>query len=251
MEVYGQKGVANWRFGIDDSGDTILAYYNNSGQKLYDLGPNGISSVNNFYESWGEDRTLSVLTKNYNISHGTNGTLNTIVFSSAAFYRNIFSGGHTVTPIYIYGARKTDTGSSVTYYGKDEDPDVEYAANSYVAQAADKKEFWDKDDLSGCTTAAAVNQNIIRAFIAVRMSEDSLTPINFNGMQSTTITQILEQIRAQYYTPYESYYATLLQTAGIPFVFPTVDTVSRYPLYMRTIVDANNNTFTLLSNYKW
>ena len=251
MEVYGQKGVANWRFGIDGSGNTILAYYNNSGQKLYDLGPNGISSINNFYESWGEDRTKSVLTKDYNISYGTSGTLNNLVFGSAVFYRNIFSGGHTVTPTYVYGARKTDTGSSVTYYGKDEDPNVTYAANSSVAQAADKKEFWDKEDLSGCTTAAAVNQNIIRAFIAVRVSEDSLTPINFNGMPSSEINRVLTQVKAQYYTPYESYYATLLQTAGIPFVFPTVDTVSQYPLYMRTIVDANNNTFTLLSNNKW
>jgi hypothetical protein len=251
MEVYGQKGVANWRFGIDGSGNTILAYYNNSGQKLYDLGPNGISSINNFYESWGEDRTQSVLTKDYNISYGTSGTLNTMVFGSAVFYRNIFSGGHTMTPKYIYGARKTDTGSSVTYYGKDEDPDVTYAANSAVAQAADKKDFWNKEDLKGCTTPAAVSDKMIKTFIAVRVSEEPLQPINFNGMPSSEINRVLAQVKAQYYTPYESYYATLLQTAGIPFVFPTVDTVSQYPLYMRTIVDANNNTFTLLSNNKW
>lgn len=251
MEVYGKKGVANWRFGIDGSGNTVLAYYNNSGQKLYDLGPNGISSINNFYESWGEDRTKSVLTKDYNISYGTSGTLNNLVFGSAVFYRNIFSGGHNITPTYIYGARKTDTGSSVTYYGKDEDPDVTYAANSSVAREADKKEFWNKEDLSGCATTAAVDEKKIKTFIAVRVSEEPLQPINFNGMPSSEINRVLTQVKTQYYTPNESYYATLLQTAGIPFVFPTVDTVSQYPLYMRTIVDANNNTFTLLSNNKW
>lgn len=105
--------------------------------------------------------------------------------------------------------------------------------------------------MNGCTTAAAVSEKMIKTFIAVRVSEEPLQPINFNGMPSSEINRVLTQVKAQYYTPYESYYATLLQTAGIPFVFPTVDTVSQYPLYMRTIVDANNNTFTLLSNNKW
>jgi hypothetical protein len=249
MEVYGQKGVANWRFGIDGSGNTILAYYNNSGQKLYDLGPNGISSINNFYESWGEDNKCYFPSDLFK-SSPVDGVLST-VFSSSVIYRNIFSDGHKTTPTYLYGARKTGTGTSTIYYGKDTDATVEYAANQTVARAADNVMFWDKNDLKNCTTAEQVANCRIHAYTGILVSEEPLQPINFNGMSSSDINHVLTQVKAQYYTPNESYYETLPQKTGIPFVFPTVNTVSQYPLYMRTLRDSNGKTFTILSNSKF
>lgn len=40
MQVFGTKGVANFRFGVTDDGEAILSYYDNNGEWKYDLGPN-------------------------------------------------------------------------------------------------------------------------------------------------------------------------------------------------------------------
>lgn len=43
MDVYGQGGQRNIQFGVDANGYAVLKYFNNNGQMLYDLGPNGMN----------------------------------------------------------------------------------------------------------------------------------------------------------------------------------------------------------------
>lgn len=45
FSVYGLAGMRNWQFGLDDQKRATLSYYDDYGNKLYDLGPEGISKV--------------------------------------------------------------------------------------------------------------------------------------------------------------------------------------------------------------
>ena len=45
IQVFGSFGVANWRFGVDANGYAILSYYDHGGNKLYDLGPKGLTTM--------------------------------------------------------------------------------------------------------------------------------------------------------------------------------------------------------------
>lgn len=42
---FGDTGIMNIRFGIDDNGYAIMEFYNNDGELLYDLGVNGLRSI--------------------------------------------------------------------------------------------------------------------------------------------------------------------------------------------------------------
>lgn len=45
MNVYGARGVANIRFGLNSAGQAVLSYYDDNGNFLYDLGPSGIATL--------------------------------------------------------------------------------------------------------------------------------------------------------------------------------------------------------------
>lgn len=45
MKVFGTSNVANIIFGVNSDGLAVLTYYDNNGNKLYDLGPSGIAYV--------------------------------------------------------------------------------------------------------------------------------------------------------------------------------------------------------------
>ena len=46
IRVFGQnKSTPNIVFGVNKNGDAVLTYYNNNGEKMYDLGPSGISQL--------------------------------------------------------------------------------------------------------------------------------------------------------------------------------------------------------------
>lgn len=53
MEVFGEGGNMNIRFGVDeDTGYAVLQYYDNDGTMLYDLGPNGLRYISVIEEKW-------------------------------------------------------------------------------------------------------------------------------------------------------------------------------------------------------
>lgn len=45
INIYGKAGTANIRFGLNSSGQAVLSYYDDNGNFLYDLGPDGIASL--------------------------------------------------------------------------------------------------------------------------------------------------------------------------------------------------------------
>ena len=45
INIYGKAGTANIRFGLNSSGQSVLSYYDDNGNFLYDLGPAGIASL--------------------------------------------------------------------------------------------------------------------------------------------------------------------------------------------------------------
>lgn len=45
INIYGKAGTANIRFGLNSSGQAVLAYYDDNGNFLYDLGPAGVASL--------------------------------------------------------------------------------------------------------------------------------------------------------------------------------------------------------------
>ena len=40
LQIFGTNGICNIEFGVNDKGEAILSYYDNTGKWLYDLGPN-------------------------------------------------------------------------------------------------------------------------------------------------------------------------------------------------------------------
>lgn len=44
MKVFNPDGNCNIQFGVNDDGYAVLSYYDNSGRKLYDLGPDGLDA---------------------------------------------------------------------------------------------------------------------------------------------------------------------------------------------------------------
>ena len=45
INIYGNAGTANIRFGLNSSGQAVLSYYDDNGNFLYDLGPAGVASL--------------------------------------------------------------------------------------------------------------------------------------------------------------------------------------------------------------
>ena len=45
LKVFGTNNISNIVFGVNSDGQSVLTYYNNQGEKLYDLGPSGIAFV--------------------------------------------------------------------------------------------------------------------------------------------------------------------------------------------------------------
>ena len=52
IQICGQSGKKNIEFGIDDTGMAVMRYYDNDGNLKYDLGPNGLRSIDVNSEYW-------------------------------------------------------------------------------------------------------------------------------------------------------------------------------------------------------
>lgn len=76
MEVYGTNGAMNIRFGVNEEGYAVMSYYDNGGNLLYDLGPNGLS-------------TISVVNASFNSTHFCTD-LKTDVFTDSSGHRRVY-----------------------------------------------------------------------------------------------------------------------------------------------------------------
>lgn len=113
VRVYGTAGSRNIEFGVDESGMAVMQYFDNKGNLLYDLGPNGIRYISSTPEQWIEFALISVCNVNgepcdYSAIWATTG----------------FPNDDTLEPLFRYCSSRingvaTDTvNDDVVFYGK-------------------------------------------------------------------------------------------------------------------------------------
>lgn len=98
MEVYGFSEHPNIIFGVNNQGYAVLSYYDNEGNKLYDLGPSGLSEIKFAPKSWTEKRLKQFSTVKsrenipwqdfFKISNGD------VTQTNAPIYYNYYAGGN-------------------------------------------------------------------------------------------------------------------------------------------------------------
>ena len=113
VRVYGTAGSRNIEFGVDESGMAVMQYFDNKGNLLYDLGPNGIRYISSTPEQWIEFALISVCDVNgepcdYSAIWATTG----------------FPNDDTLEPLFRYcssrlnGVPKDTENDDVVFYGK-------------------------------------------------------------------------------------------------------------------------------------
>ena len=152
MNVFGSSGVANWRFGVDDDGNAILSYYDNTGTKVYDLGPEGLTKINNTSEAFIPDSTNHQLK-----TIGASDNVDTVirgVLSSYTMLAEMFKQSNTANTYYRYRAKKTVTDGTTVYY------EGTYASSASIAKAADQKLFTSQGNVNSTSKVNAVCVNM-------------------------------------------------------------------------------------------
>ena len=145
-------------------------------------------------------------------------------------YKDIFKGKPNITNLYWYGARKTKTGSSVTYYAG------VYASTVAKAGAADNNAFFAIADIENGAFAEGVYFDVDYQFLLLD-----------NDTWSRLAADQREAVKATYYTPWASYYPT---SGAYRFVWGV------FPIYVRQLRLIRSGTgatsfIYILSNYKF
>lgn len=254
FQVFGLAGVANWRFGVNAQGQAILSYYNDAGQELYNLGPDGLSTIDNMPERFTavNNRYIpsSLIGKGGDTTHniGSNDKILNLLKSSV--WEDMFKVRSIGNDLYLYGARKTVTSGGTIYYGRDTLPaEVTYSATATIASIADGKYFTSREDLQNATTGAAVNT--VKISSAVGLLVTSLQRIDFEGMTDSAVENTLYGLKIQHYNPYKSaIYDQLAVTDPGWFcnTFPTLSDIraNTIQIYTAILQDMAGNMFTVL-----
>ena len=133
VNIIGPSGIANWRFGVDANGEAVLSYYDNTGMKLYDLGPTGLTSINNTSEAFVAVRT-ELLIKSIGSTDDVEAAIKSVL-SSSSLLAKLFTRSSSANTYYRYRAKKTTTDGSTVYH------EGTYADTASEAQMADQKLF--------------------------------------------------------------------------------------------------------------
>ena len=91
-KFYGNSGIANIIFGIDNTGCSVLQFYNNNGQYLYDLGPKGLELKINSNSGFTEITKLGKFDNfnqnlNYQLLHEAINSISNFGVSSVYQYK--------------------------------------------------------------------------------------------------------------------------------------------------------------------
>lgn len=254
FQVFGLAGVANWRFGVNAQGQAILSYYNDAGQELYNLGPDGLSTIDNIPERFTavNNRYIpsSLIGKGGDTTHNIGSNAKILALLKSSVWEDMFKVRSIGNNIYLYGARKTVTSGGTVYYGRDTLPaEVTYSATAAIASIADGKYFTAREDLQNATTGAAVNS--VRISSAVGLLVTSLQRIEFEGMTDSAVENTLYGLKIQHYNPYKSaIYDQLAVTDPGWFcnTFPTLSDIraNTIQIYTAILQDMAGNMFTVL-----
>lgn len=103
-EFFGVFAFPNIRVGVDSSGCSILEFYGADGQKMYDLGPNGLSKIDMNEASFTEIRLMLVKTS---LSASDASTVYNLI-------KNITK--NDTTAYYQFSPKRTTTGTTTVYW---------------------------------------------------------------------------------------------------------------------------------------
>lgn len=103
-EFYGVFAFPNIRVGVDDNGCSILEFYGADGQKMYDLGPNGLSKIDTNAASFTEVHLMLVKTE--------------LTVSDATTVYNLIKKitKNDTTAYYQFSPKRTTTGTTTVYW---------------------------------------------------------------------------------------------------------------------------------------
>lgn len=103
-EFFGVFAFPNIRVGVDSSGCSILEFYGADGQKMYDLGPNGLSKIDTNAASFAEIRLMLVKTS--------------LSASDAPMVYNLIKKitKNDTTAYYQFSPKRTTTGTTTVYW---------------------------------------------------------------------------------------------------------------------------------------
>lgn len=106
INIFGQTGARNIRFGVDPNGYIVLSYYDNDGTKLYDLGPNGLKTIDVIAEAWVEWDSFVILGAEIDSQEAFYELMRT--GSSVINAVKSIEGVDDITVMYGYRARRVD-----------------------------------------------------------------------------------------------------------------------------------------------
>lgn len=124
-EFYGAMGIANIRVGIDEYGQAVLKFYDNAGTFLYDLGPNGMTSISQVAENFSQQGEFV----NYS-SDGDTALGLTDWDSLVSDIKDMIASF-----VYQYTAQQTRTQSNIVYHAGD------YCSDVATAEQANNRMF--------------------------------------------------------------------------------------------------------------
>lgn len=158
IDVFGEFSSPNIRFGVNASGYAVLTYYDNNGNKLYDLGPQGIDWGSIVQPSWSTTKLTPVSALQLGdvypdwddvaTYHQGYVPVNNITTNTGNTYYKYYAGSNpTITPEqrdqekYLY---VSDSLSSATiangWYSSSVNSPMQYIGNNtgqYIKPAAD------------------------------------------------------------------------------------------------------------------
>ena len=126
-EFYGIAGVANIRIGLDEYGQAVLQFYNNSGVLLYNLGPSGLQGISNIDEGFESIGSL------YTYSNDADSSILAIDWNEVA---DDYSAYQPSSNRYQYTAKQTKVNSAQTIYYAGR-----YCADDLTAEKANSRAF--------------------------------------------------------------------------------------------------------------
>ena len=79
INIFGQTGIMNIQFGVDENGYAVLKYFDNNGNFLYDIGPNGINYLRVVEEKFNTAR-FKFISNNINASGDHNDSTTNMIY---------------------------------------------------------------------------------------------------------------------------------------------------------------------------
>jgi len=125
VDFFGTFAFPNIRLGIDDNGCSVLQFYDQNGQKMYDLGPSGITKINNSSASFTE----------YLYKKVADATSSKIPDTTGMYAKISNVKDSDCTKYYMFACKRTTTGETTIYWYGDSSSETPPTQNGRLYQS--------------------------------------------------------------------------------------------------------------------